>query len=521
MEDILETAPCGFLTFSDDGTIERVNATLYRMLGYSDGELVGRHFDRILPLAARIFYQTHFFPLLKLHGRVDEVYLTLRDKDGADHPTLLNAARRETDGRTVYDCVLLEMKERSEYETAILSAKKVAEEAIRAKDQFVAAVSHELRTPLHAVIGWVHLLRSRPQEPEIVEKGVGAIERSANSLKALIEDLIDLSRINSGKMRINVDRVDVAAVVDSAMEIVRPSADAKSITLERTIDPEAGPVSGDTERLQQVVWNLLSNAIKFTPKGGRVSVNLTRVNSTVRIAVTDTGHGIAPDFLPYVFDRFRQGETRPTGRGGGLGLGMAITKHLVELHGGTIRAESPGEGQGSTFTLLLPVMTVHRSEPFLASAMDRYDGRPGTGELGGLEGVWVLVVEDDAQARSMLTTVLEHAGSQVITASNVKEGLDQFRKYRPHVIISDIELRDGDGYSFIREVRTIEGPGTDPAPAIALTALAGHNERVRALAAGFNMHIPKPVEPIELILAISGLYNPARLIAGASGSSAA
>ena len=518
MEDILETAPCGFLTFLDDGTIERANATLSRMLGYAEGELSGRQMDRILPVSGRIFYQTHFFPLLKLHGELSEVYLTLRDKEGGDHPTLLNAARREREGKVVYDCVFLPMKERSEYEDTILSAKRDAEEATRAKDQFVAAVSHELRTPLHSILGWAHLLRGRP-EPEAVEKGVGAIERGAHALKGLIEDLIDLSRINSGKMRLSVDRVDVAAVVDSAIDIVRPSAQARSITVERTVGPDVGPVSGDVERLQQVIWNLLSNAIKFTPKGGRVGVTLTRVNSSVEIAVSDNGQGITADFLPYVFDRFRQADGGSTTRGGGLGLGMSITKHLVELHGGTIRAESPGEGHGSTFTVGLPVMTVHRSEPFRASTVRGYDGRPGPGELGGLEGVWVLIVEDDAQARSMLTTVLEHAGSQVIAAETVAEGLEQFRKYRPHVILSDIELRDGDGYSFIGEVRTIEGPKAGTARAIALTAMAGPNERVRALAAGFNMHLPKPVEPIELILAISSLQSPAQLIAGATGGS--
>lgn len=367
------------------------------------------------------------------------------------------------------------------------------------------------------MLGWVHLLRNgRQQDAEMIEKGLGTIERGANSLKGLIEDLIDFSRINSGKMRLSVDRVDVAKVIDSALDIVRPSADAKSITLEREFDPEAGPVSGDVERLQQILWNLLSNAIKFTPKGGSVRVVLSRVNSSVEIAVSDTGKGISGEFLPYVFERFRQDNPGPTGRDGGLGLGMAITKHLVELHGGTVRAESPGEGQGSTFTLRLPLMTMHRSDPFSETSMIRYDGRPQPGELGGLEGVWVLVVEDDPHARSMLHTVLEHAGAQVITASGIREGLEQFRTYRPHVIVSDIELADGDGYSFIREVRSIEGPEANPAPAIALTALARPADRVHALAAGFNMHIAKPVEPIELVLAISGLIGQTHLSAGSA-----
>jgi CheY-like chemotaxis protein len=239
------------------------------------------------------------------------------------------------------------------------------------------------------------------------------------------------------------------------------------------------------------------------------------VNSSVELQVSDTGKGISAEFLPYVFDRFQQDDSGAAGGEGCLGLGMAITKHLVELHGGTIRAESAGEGQGSAFTVRLPLMTVHRSDPFLGSTFVPYDGRPQPGELGGLEGIWVLVVEDDAQARSMLNTVLEHAGAQVLTAATVSEGVEQFRKYRPHIVISDIELRDGDGYSFIREVRAIEGTQVIPVPAIALTALARPADRVRALAAGFSMHLPKPVEPIELVLAISGLTNQSHLHAGA------
>ena len=516
MEDILETAPCGFLTLLDDGTIERANATLTRMLGYSDGELAGLPVDRILPVPTRIFYQTHLFPLLKLHGRADEVYVTLRTKDGVSLPTLLNAARLERGGGLVNDFVLIQMKERSEYEDAIIAARKEAEEAVRTKDRFLAAVSHELRTPLTSMLGWAKMLSHGNRDPETISKGLGSIERGANALKELIEDLIDLSRVNSGKLRLSVDRVDTAALIDSAVDTVRPAADAKRISLESEITADNAPVNGDLERLQQILWNLLSNAIKFTPKGGRVTVSLKRVNSSVEIAVSDSGKGIPGNFLPYVFDRFEQGDAETQGRGAGLGLGLAITKHLVELHGGTIRAESEGEGQGSTFTVRLPLMAVQRSDPFRATSTLHYDGRPGAGELGGLEGVWVLVVEDDVQARSMLTTVLDHAGAQVITAAGKKEGLEQFRKYRPHIILSDIELSDGDGYTFIGEVRAIEGPQVHPAPAIALTALARPADRVRALAAGFNMHIAKPVEPIELVLAISGLVGQAHLSAGAS-----
>ena len=510
MEDLIESAPCGFFSFSDEGTIGRANATLSNLLGYEPGELTGLPVDRILPVAGRIFYQTHLFPLLRMKGNVEEIYITLRTKDGSSLPTLLNAVRRERMGQILNDCVLLQMKERSEYEDAILKARNEAESAIRTKDQFLAAVSHELRTPLHSMKGWVHMLRHEQHDDQLLEKGLGSIERGVNSLKSLIEDLIDFSRMNSGKLRLSVDRLEVADLVDAALDIVRPAAEAKAIALERQIEAASAPVSGDAERLQQVLWNMLSNAIKFTPKGGTVKVTLSRVNSSVEIVVADNGKGIAADFLPFVFERFRQGEQEAGGRGGGLGLGMTITKHIVELHGGVISAESPGEGSGATFRVRLPIMTLQRSDPFRPSSMLPYNGAPQPGELGGLEGLWVLVVEDDPHARTMLTTVLEHAGAQVISAANIKGGLEEFRVYRPHLIVSDIELSDGDGYSLIGSVREAETDG-EHVPAIALTALARATDRFKALAAGFSMHIAKPVEPVELILAISSLTTAIRM----------
>jgi PAS domain S-box-containing protein len=362
MDDLLNTAPCGFLSFTDDGKIVLVNATLLDLLGYEPDELTGRHVESLLPVASRIFYQTHLFPLLKLHDKVNEVYFSLRAKGGAEIPVLVNAARRERGGVVVNDCVLMHMRQRNQYEDEILQAKRAAEEATRAKDEFMAVVSHELRTPLTAIIGWVRMLQMGNLDESMMARALGVIARNAESQNQLIGDLLDFSRIISGKIRLDVTRVELVSVVEAAIDVVSPAADAKGIRLQTIFDPKAGPVSGDPERLQQVMWNLLSNAVKFTPKGGCVQVRLARVDSNVEITVSDTGQGIDAEFLPYVFERFRQADGATTKRQAGLGLGMAITKHLVELHGGTIRAESLGAGQGATFVLTLPVMIVPNAE---------------------------------------------------------------------------------------------------------------------------------------------------------------
>jgi PAS domain S-box-containing protein len=508
MDELLDSVPCGYLSFNDEGKIIRANRTFETILGYEPASLAGLPIDKILPVASRIFYQTHLFPLLKLKEQADEVYLTVRSKSGESLPVLMNAVRRERDGAFVNDCIFVQMKQRSEYEDAILKAKKEAEAATRTKDEFLAMVSHELRTPLSSIIGWTRMLRSGQLDEVQVQKALNALERGTGSLERLIEDLLDFSRIIAGRMRISVDRVDVETVLEAALEIVKPAADAKEIRIVTMLDADAGPVSGDPERLQQVLWNLFSNAVKFTPKGGRIQVRMTRANSSVEITVSDTGKGIKPEFLPYVFDRFRQDDSPYTRRHGGLGLGMAITKHLVELHGGTIKADSPGEGQGATFTVRLPVMIVHAAAPFRSSSANgasvNGDGRR-LPELSGLDGLRILIVEDDGDARSMLTSVLEHSGASVMAASTIAEGFEKARSGRPDLVISDIELSDGDGYSLIRDIRSHPDPGIASIPAITLTAHARQADRVKALAAGFQMHLAKPVEPVELVLAIANL----------------
>jgi PAS domain S-box-containing protein len=514
MDDLLNTAPCGFLSFTDDGKIVLANATLLELLAYERDELLGHHVESLLPVASRIFYQTHFFPLLKLHDRVDEVYLTLRSRGGVEIPVLVNAVRRERDGVVTNDCILMHMRQRNQYEDEILQAKRAAEEATRAKDEFLAVVSHELRTPLTAMLGWARMLQTGNLDERTTARAVDAIERNAESQNQLIGDLLDFSRIISGKIRLDVDRVELASVVEAAIDVVSPSADAKGIRLQTVLDPKAGPISGDRERLQQVMWNLLSNAVKFTPMGGRVQVRLARVNSSVEITVSDTGQGISAEFLPYVFDRFRQADSTTTRRQTGLGLGMAITKHLVELHGGTIRAESPGEGQGTTFTLRLPVMIVHQAEHSSKpdAEQERATGKdqPPPAELVRLDGVHVLVVDDEQDARELLATILTQSGAVVTAVAGVADALDKLKLVRPDLLVSDIEMANEDGYALIRKVRISEQDLGQRIPAIALTAHARSSDRLRALSEGFQMHIPKPVEPAELVLAIANLTNRGR-----------
>lgn len=509
MDNLLNRAPCGFLSFADDSKIMMVNMTLLDSLGYEIEEVRGRHVETILPVASRIFYQTHFFPLLKLHGRVEEVYLSLRAKNGAEVPVLANAAQRERDGVVVYDCILMQMRQRNQYEDEILQAKKVAEEATLAKDEFLAVVSHELRTPLTAILGWARMMKTGELDDATAARALDTIERNAEAQNQLIEDLLDFSRIISGKIRLDVERVELDSLVEAALNVIRPAAVAKGIRLQAVLDPGAGPVFGDPGRLQQVMWNLLSNAVKFTPKGGRVQVRLARVNSSVEITVSDTGQGISAEFLPYVFERFRQADNTTTRQHSGLGLGMAITKNIVELHGGTIRAVSPGEGQGSSFILRLPVMILHTPEQFsnVSTEQPPVTGKAQPAELARLDGVRVLVVDDEQDTRDLLGTILTQCGALVKTAATVAGALEIMRHSKLDLLISDIEMPDDDGYSLIRKVRGLEDGQNRSIPAIALTAYARASDRLRSLSAGYQLHIPKPVEPAELVMSISNLTN--------------
>ncbi|HET9316664.1 MAG TPA: ATP-binding protein, partial [Vicinamibacteria bacterium] len=388
-------------------------------------------------------------------------------------------------------------------------ARERAEAADRAKDEFLAVLSHELRTPLNAVYGWARMLQTGQVHGAEMARALDAIVRNANVQVQLIDDLLDVSRIVTGKMRLDVRSVDLAAVIQEAMDAVRPAADAKAIRMQCVLDPRAGPVRGDSDRLQQVVWNLLANAVKFTPRAGRVQVLLERVNSHVEIAVSDTGQGIAPEVLPFVFERFRQSDSSSTRAHGGLGLGLALVKHLVELHGGTVVGQSPGPGAGATFTVRLPLTIAEVSPgegPRVHPLAPAREGLPAGARLDGLR---VLVVDDEVDAVALMESILAGAGAIVRTSLSAPEALRALRDWRPDVLVSDIEMPGEDGYSLIGRVRALpaaEGGGT---PAIALTAYGRAQDRVRSLAAGYSMHVHKPVDPGELTTIVASVARTA------------
>jgi PAS domain S-box-containing protein len=391
------------------------------------------------------------------------------------------------------------------------AARRAAEEASRLKDEFLATVSHELRTPLTAILGWAHLLRAGQLDNKGAQNALETIERNARSQSQLIDDLLDVSRIITGKLRLDVRQIDPASFIDAAIESLRPAADAKGVRLQRVIDTGVSSIAGDPSRLQQVVWNLLSNAIKFTSKGGRVQVRLERVNSHIEIAVSDTGAGISPQFLPHVFDRFRQADQSTTRRYGGLGLGLAIVRHLVELHGGSVRAESHGEGQGAAFTVMLPLMTVYQTEAGIERVHPKAsDAHPAPDCPERLDGLKVLVVDDEADTRELLSVVLGRCGAEVTTAGSTAEALDLFERLRPDLLVSDIGMPFEDGYELIRRVRALPTERGGKLPAVALTAYARTEDRLRVLRSGYQMHISKPVELTEFVAIVANLAERAR-----------
>ncbi|AFZ19689.1 response regulator [Allocoleopsis franciscana] len=383
-------------------------------------------------------------------------------------------------------------------------ARAAAEAANRLKDEFLATLSHELRSPLNAMLGWTRLLNSRQFDAATTARALQTIERSAKSQAQLVEDLLDVSRIIQGKLRLNTRPVELVSVIEAAIETVRPAAQAKEIGLQCVLDPATGPVAGDSDRLQQVIWNLVSNAIKFTPKEGCVQVQLERVNSHVEITVKDTGKGIDPEFVPYVFERFRQADSSSTRVYSGLGLGLAIVRHLVELHGGTVRAHSEGEDKGATFTVKLPRISVvepssGEHSPRTVALAAPCDNSPA------LNGVRVLIVDDEMDSREFLVAALEQCEAKVFAFASAGEALAAISQLKPDVLVSDIAMPLEDGYSLIRKVRQLSAEQGGQIPAIALTAYARAEDRTRAISSGFQMHISKPVEPAELATVVASL----------------
>ncbi len=382
-----------------------------------------------------------------------------------------------------------------------------AREADRLKDEFLAVLSHELRTPLNAILGYARLLRGGILSGDKASHGLETLERNAGVLTQIVEDVLDVSRIVAGKIRLDVQPVDLSIVVHNAVATVQPAADAKHVRVQTIIDPRIGPVSGDPDRLQQVVWNLLSNAVKFTPKQGRVQVRVERVDSHIEIVVSDTGMGIRPDFLPHVFERFRQGDAGLKRTTGGLGLGLSIVKHIVEMHGGTVHVASEGEGRGATFRVGLPLMIVHDDGLREPREHPRTEKRAPLTTLGNLTGVRVLAIDDEEDALGLLRVVLETAGAEVTTTGSATDALRRIAELAPDVLVADLGMQQMDGFELIARIRESGDAAVRDIPAVALTAFARSEDRTKALQSGFEMHLAKPVDPGELVASVAMLVR--------------
>jgi PAS domain S-box-containing protein len=527
-EDHFDHSPCGHLCILPDGAITRVNRTFLAWTGYDrESLLAGRRFRDLLTVPAQVYHDTHFAPLLQMQGFVREVALDVARPGRDPLPVLINAiAERADDGAHILTRIsVFDATDRRTYERELLAARRRAEQAIetqraareqaeqanRVKDEFLALVSHELRTPLNAILGWAQMLRKGREGDEDLQEGLSVIERNTRLQAQLVDDLLDLGRITSGKIRLDVQRVELSTVVDAALQTARPAADAKSIRLQSVLDPGV-VVSGDPGRLQQVFWNLINNAIKFTPKGGFVRVVVARVNSHVEVRVIDSGQGMKPEFIAHAFERFSQSDTAGTRKTRGLGLGLSIVKHLVEMHGGAVSASSEGEGKGSTFVVSLPLEVVRGGgeavEPRVHPGPAITNGPPSVVDLS-LAGVRVLVVDDERDAREMLQLLLTRFKAEVLTVASAAEALQATERFQPHVLVSDIGMPGVDGYELIRRIRMLGG-GLGNISAIALTAFARIDDRTRAMLAGYQMHLTKPVEPNELVVTVASLAGRVR-----------
>jgi PAS domain S-box-containing protein len=505
---IVDSEMVGILFWGRDGRVLDANDEFLRMFGYSREDIAkGLNWTDITPpgwdeVDARAMAE------LVERGKCAPFEKEYRHKDGRAIPVLVGGvmldARRATGVAYVAD--ITDRKRAEEERTRLL---REAQAANRLKDEFLATLSHELRTPLNAIVGWSRLLLTGNLGAEASRNALEAIARNAKAQTQIVEDVLDISRIITGKLRLDLRPTALDAVVGAAVDAIRPAAEAKGVVLATQSDGDTGLVMGDADRLQQVAWNLLSNAVKFTPRDGRVELRVSRVEPHVEITVADTGAGIAPEFMPYVFDRFRQADSSTTREHGGLGLGLAIARQLVELHGGSIMAESPGEGGGATFTVRLPATTAAVEADETAWQAEIVEAAVGDsapeGHGGTLEGLRVIVVDDDEDARLLVAEMLAERGALPVTAASAAEALAAIEVTPPDVLVSDIGMPGEDGYALITKVRALAPERGGSVPAVALTAYARVEDRVRALASGFQMHVPKPVDPEELAVVVATL----------------
>ena len=510
---IVDSSDDAIVSKTLEGIITSWNRGAEKMFGYSAAEAIGQSIKLIIPLE-RHAEEDDVLAHIRRGEKIDHFETVRQAKDGRKVDISLTVSPvKDAQGRIIGASKVardVSERKRTEAERARLitqeqGARRAAEEANQLKDDFLATVSHELRNPLNSIVGWAGLLRSGNLDEKTSARAIEAITRAAQAQDQIINDLLDVSRIISGRLRLDIRPLQLVEVLESAIDTMRPAAEAKQIRLQALLDPVAGPMAGDPDRLRQVFWNLISNSVKFTPRDGRVQILLQRINSHIEIIVSDTGIGIEPEFLPYVFDRFRQGDSGTNRQSSGLGLGLAIVRHLVELHGGTVRAQSKGHGQGASFTVRLPTL-------ISPSAPDEEERVHPAAEViipadrgPSLKNLKVLVVDDETGAREVASNILIHAQAEVRTAESASEALEIMDRWRPDVLVADIGMPVVDGYEFIKQVRARNSQSGGDVPAAALTAYARTQDRLRVLSAGYQMHVPKPIQPAELVTVVASL----------------
>lgn len=501
---LFENAPIGLYRLNTDGKIIEANSTLIKLLGYSeqqnilDSSFKDYHIDA--ETAQRWSNQLDSSGVVDNFEsqirRVDGVVIWVRHNVGAITASRGNILYYEGSVEDITERKRAE-QERAELLEREQQAREEAQTNIRLKDEFLATLSHELKTPLNAIMGWVQLLRSGQLSQDQTSNAMSIIERNAQAQNQLIEDLLDVSRIIQGKLRLNLQPISLSVPIRAALDTVKPTAKAKKIEIQTALEPDHSQIRGDAERLQQVFWNLMINALKFTPANGQVTISLEYLEDAACVRIADTGQGIKPDILPYIFDRFRQADAKSTRTQGGLGLGLAIVRHLVEIHGGTVSAQSAGISQGTTFTVKLPLFQ---------NSIDRDSSQSVCDQLPTLNNLNLLIVEDEPDAQQMLTLILEKYGAKITAVDSVEAALVELEKQDFDLLISDISMPIQDGYSLIRLIRQRE-KNHSRLGAIALTAYARDEDRKKAIAAGFDLHLSKPIEPIKLVEAVNSLSH--------------